>query len=183
MGKPAIFHPPHGISSSPIELALIDAQPDPQMTRSTLRLSSDGGESMTLHHFLFHAWPDHGVPTTNEDIKALKQLLNTTSELQREEQCETYVNCSAGIGRTGTFIALWSLLKPPMFVDPAFWMKPRSALKPLPSWASGDEVAETVDTLREQRGMMCQTQSQIEFIYWMTGLKPARPWSSGPLEL
>jgi protein tyrosine phosphatase len=98
---------------------------------------------MKLHHFLFHAWPDHGVPTTNEDIKALKQLLNTTSKLQKEE--------------------------------PAFRVRPRSALKPLPSWASGDEVAETVDTLREQRGMMCQTQSQIEFIYWMTGLKPARP--------
>lgn len=131
---------------------------------------------MTVHHFLFHAWPDHGVPTTTEDIQALKQLLDTTARLQREEMCEVYVNCSAGIGRTGTFIALWSLLNEPMrFVDPGPRTKPTSALKPFPDWAANDKVAKTVDLLREQRGSMCQTNSQIELVYRMTGLSPAQP--------
>ena len=131
---------------------------------------------MTIHHFLFHAWPDHGVPTTSEDIEALRQLLQTTSKLQKEEMCEVYVNCSAGIGRTGTFIALWSLLNEPMkSTNAERRAKPTSGLKPFPAWAAEDAVAKTVDLLREQRGMMCQTQSQIELIYRMTGRSPARP--------
>jgi hypothetical protein len=121
---------------------------------------------MTVHHFLFHAWPDHGVPEAEEDVTALKNLLETTSKLQQTEQCEVYVNCSAGIGRTGTFIALWSLLASPMrFAKPIGKGEPPSGIKPFPAWAK-------------------ETTGQIDFIYRLTGTTPAQPWSmSGKLRM
>ena len=163
-------------SSSPITLALLDANVNPHLTQSKLKLTDDQNGCMTVHHFLFHAWPDHGVPEAEEDVTALKNLLETSSKLQQTEQCEVYVNCSAGIGRTGTFIALWSLLASPMrFAKPIGKGEPPSGIKPFPAWAKDDKVAKTIDMLREQRGMMCQTTGQIDFIYRLTGTTPAQP--------
>jgi protein-tyrosine phosphatase len=155
---------------------LLDATVNPHLTHSKLKLTDSQDGSMIVHHFLFHAWPDHGVPETEEDVNALKNLLETSSKLQQTEQCEVYVNCSAGIGRTGTFIALWSLLASPMrFTKPIGKVEPASGIKPFPAWAADDKVAKTIDMLREQRGMMCQTTGQIDFIYRLTGTTPAQP--------
>jgi protein tyrosine phosphatase len=159
--------------TTPITLALLNSTASSHLTHSKLKLSGSEDHSMTVHHFLFHAWPDQGVPGW-KDKEALRDLLTTVSQLQRERECEVYVNCSAGIGRTGTFIALMSLLEPPMrFPWPVATFKPSSALKPFPGWAKNDEVAMTIDTLREQRGMMVQTEGQIAFIYEFSGRKPA----------
>ena len=58
----------------------------------------------TIYHIHYTGWPDMGVPSIS-DIYA---LLKVYSCLQNnlDQQSKTFVHCSAGVGRTGTFIIL-----------------------------------------------------------------------------
>jgi len=69
-----------------------------------LRISK-GDEDRLVRHYWFTDWPDHGVP------KSATNVINMLLEVQRfcKESLTTgppVVHCSAGIGRTGTFIAI-----------------------------------------------------------------------------
>ena len=68
---------------------------------------------------------------------------------------------SAGVGRTGTFIALASLLAPK---SGAFEIE---NTKPWPDKLASDKVARTVDQLREWRAGLVQTPEQLFLIYHM----------------
>ena len=85
-------------------------------------------------------------------------------ERVRSDVAET-TGSSAGVGRTGTFIALSSLLISPG-AAPLTSALP-SPLGPLPKEHHDDHVAQTVDSLREWRGMMVQTSEQLALIYEM----------------
>ncbi|KAH9826910.1 Y phosphatase-domain-containing protein [Teratosphaeria destructans] len=63
------------------------------------------------------------------------------------------IHCSAGVGRSGTFIALDYLLS----------LLHAGDLDHIP--ADRDPVAETVDRLRQQRMMMVQGEGQFYFVY------------------
>ena len=58
----------------------------------------------TVYQFAFLKWPDHGVP------KSVYSLLDFhTAIAQKRQECGSgpaIVHCSAGVGRTGTFIVL-----------------------------------------------------------------------------
>jgi len=79
---------------------------------------------------------------------------------------------SAGVGRTGTFIALSSLLLPPMVQgSDTLAGLPVSPLGPLPSSVEDDEIARTVDQFREWRGMLVQGPDQLRLIYEVVGVQ------------
>ncbi|XP_060078170.1 receptor-type tyrosine-protein phosphatase mu-like [Ylistrum balloti] len=63
-------------------------------------------EERQVHQFHFTTWPDHGTPDTLELVLFHRRV--TLYEAQLPGQM--VVHCSAGIGRTGTFIALDALL-------------------------------------------------------------------------
>ncbi|KAG8630620.1 hypothetical protein KVT40_002239 [Elsinoe batatas] len=145
--------------------------------RSRVRTKDGTGDEAwsekEVYHLLFGAWPDFFVPE-GDDRKALVELVALSRRLNKDapapvsssfspslnglrgEQAEMnprVVHCSAGVGRSGTFIALDHLLT----------LLDKGELDEVE--AVRDPIAETVDRLRQQRMMMVQGESQFGFLY------------------
>ncbi|XP_011704947.1 PREDICTED: tyrosine-protein phosphatase corkscrew-like, partial [Wasmannia auropunctata] len=77
-------------------------------------------ESRRIYHYHFQAWPDHGVPSDPgcvlnflHDVNARQELIAASlAPKDQDEPCigPILVHCSAGIGRTGTFIVIDMIL-------------------------------------------------------------------------
>lgn len=111
-----------------------------------------GNESKVVWHFLFAGWADYSKPE-GEERDALLQLLQRTAEKSSLEN-PRIVHCSAGVGRTGTFIALDHLLRE---LDSGELLDPK--------YFNEDPIYDTVNQLREQRMMMVYNEMQLQFIY------------------
>lgn len=145
------------------------------------------GEPVIFKHMLFSSWPDHSVPEP-EDRVALLRFAHLVDQANRDLSSQPaevrdrldpdppiIVGCSAGIGRTGTFIALSSLLRAYRFLPPSCSLlhEPNeelpplepSPLGPLPEEVAEDQVAQEIDALREQRPGMVQRPDQVQLIY------------------
>ena len=102
---------------------------------------SIGSKSKIVWHFLFAGWADYSKPE-GSDRQALLELIKLSASKSSLEN-PRIVHCSAGVGRTGTFIALDHLLCELEsghlldVTDPEI-----------------DPVFETVNQMREQRMMM-----------------------------
>jgi protein-tyrosine phosphatase len=126
-----------------------------------------------IYHLLFVGWPDFSVPE-GENRNAMLNLIKKSVTLNSPSAVPTssrfsldtppappatntpsprIVHCSAGVGRSGTFIALDFLLahlecgnldSVPDDVDPIF---------------------DTVNAMRKQRMMMVQIEAQYRFLY------------------
>ncbi|KAF9654100.1 hypothetical protein BDM02DRAFT_7663 [Thelephora ganbajun] len=135
------------------------------------------GQPVLFNHLLYTAWPDHGVPEPSDH----QALINFIAQVEKTNRIQTsptddpdppvMVNCSAGIGRTGAFITLSSLLRSYSRLPPAQNTAqlqpplPQSPLGPLPPEMSEDLIVQEVDCCREQRPGMVQTDVQVVFIY------------------
>jgi len=98
------------------------------------------------------------------------RLVDSTNRLEGSEDPDPpiIVGCSAGIGRTGTFITGSSLLRAQGFLPKAAFPSTLTLpypLGPLPSAFDEDLVGQEVDSLREQRPGMVQQNSQLELVY------------------
>ena len=62
-------------------------------------------------HFQYTGWPDFDAPTNTESIIALVGELRKKVTYLRKKECKVLVHCSAGVGRTGTFIALYQIME------------------------------------------------------------------------
>ncbi|NXA29562.1 PTPRK phosphatase, partial [Ibidorhyncha struthersii] len=97
-----------------------------------------------VEQFHYQLWPDHGVPRNPAQLLCLVEVVNKRG--LEASAGPVLVHCSAGIGRTGTFIALDFLLKM--------------------GKAEGKvDVFHCVQRLREQRVSMVQTKEQYIFLY------------------
>jgi len=54
-------------------------------------------------------WPDHGVPSESTPLRKLVKHVEELRELNSEGPI--CVHCSAGIGRSGTFIAVHLIMQ------------------------------------------------------------------------
>jgi len=130
------------------------------LTVRTIEIHSQGRDgkpaTSTVHHFHFHAWPDHGTP---EHSIAIRMLCDA---LPADRRAPIVVHCSAGIGRTGTFIAV-------DIVRLRLRKLQEAADKGATVGASEVQAAlaipELVHQLRQQRMGMVQTPEQYHFIY------------------
>lgn len=84
----------------------------PEWTIREFRICSE--EQLDVHrvirHFHYTVWPDHGVPETTQ---SLIQFVRTVRDFVNRSPGSgpTVVHCSAGVGRTGTFVALDRILQ------------------------------------------------------------------------
>ena len=103
-----------------------------------------------IFHYHFHAWPDHGVPSDPGCVLNFLHDVNLKQEsLEPKPNGPTIVHCSAGIGRTGTFIVI------DMIID---------QIKRL-GFESEVDIQRTVQMVRSQRSGMVQTEAQYRFVY------------------
>ncbi|XP_048031318.1 receptor-type tyrosine-protein phosphatase H-like isoform X2 [Megalobrama amblycephala] len=120
-------------------------------------------ETRTVKHFHFTAWPDHGVPSGTEELIQFRGLVRQHIESSFSAG-PTVVHCSAGVGRTGTLIALDVLLQQ---------LDREKAVG----------IAAFVQQMRFCRPLMVQTESQYVFLHQciMDSLQPKGVAKSEPL--
>ena len=139
-------------------LTLVSLTED-EKTRSEIReleLKVKDGEPRKIWHFLFAGWPDFLIPE-DEDRAALIELVRLSAEKNEDNESPRIVHCSAGVGRSGTFIALDHLLGE--LEEGTLDEVDSSSDEPR------DPIAELVDELRTQRMMMVQAEPQFTFLY------------------
>jgi receptor-type tyrosine-protein phosphatase gamma len=110
-------------------------------------------EKRVISHINWTGWPDHGIPPEDEFSNILF-LLNTIHEERKTKKAPIVVHCSAGIGRTGTLLALFNV---DLILKEAIAKHDSSPIK--------ISVFGIVRRLREQRWGMVQTKDQYQFIY------------------
>ena len=102
------------------------------------------GEKRELKQFAYTSWPDHGVPLTTQELLGFRNAVRSSVT---KPAVPILIHCSAGVGRTGTYIAIDRL------VTQALDM--------------GDELSidKIVHDMRMQRNFMVQTEVQYMFVY------------------
>ncbi|NXK84836.1 PTPRV phosphatase, partial [Amazona guildingii] len=98
-----------------------------------------------VSHLHYTAWPDHGIPESTTSIMTFRELVREHIQSTKDAG-PTLVHCSAGVGRTGTFIALDRLLQQ---------MKQEKVV----------DTFGVVYALRMNRYLMIQTLSQYIFLH------------------
>ena len=126
-----------------------------------------GNVSHKVTHFQFIGWPDFGVPSSAEKLldilSQVRAFQNLTIERNGPQEPSIHstsaadsgvsshksplvVHCSAGIGRTGTFITI------------------DVSLRELDATGTVD-IQNTVQRIRRQRAFAVQTEEQYAFCY------------------
>ena len=148
--------------------------------------SATDEEERVVWHFLYKKWPDFGVPSIS-DLESFFTLMRLSREKNAGPHNPRIVHCSAGVGRSGTFIALEHLIREldagvlehydERASAPTRSSTERSAGGEDESGAETsspattvveegeDLIFSTVNELREQRRNMVQAEGQYIFIY------------------
>ncbi|CUA75027.1 protein-tyrosine phosphatase [Rhizoctonia solani] len=151
-----------------------------------------------VRHLAFDSWADHGVPNSPSTAYQLALLADRCNRMPHTPESgqpvdpappPILVHCSAGVGRTGTFIAMSSLLRSFGILPPAArpswdtYTPESSAVTPqgkqLPE---DDQVVQEVNALREQRTLMVQMPDQMEFIYGILAAALSGKFEGSPPE-
>ena len=126
----------------------------------------------TIVQLHYEGWPDYGVPETADDlvnmVKDVREIIQ--GDQTRKARYNILAHCSAGVGRTGTFIALYKLMEtiedtlidydPPgdEYHDSATaWVQPATK--------NSLDIFSTVLALRCRRTEMVQSFAQYKYIY------------------
>ncbi|KAK4298161.1 hypothetical protein Pmani_029475 [Petrolisthes manimaculis] len=106
-------------------------------------LVKKGKKPRDVYQYHFVAWPDMGCPSSPDHLLS---FLNQVKKAQPPAGHPIVVHCSAGVGRTGTFIGLYNLMD---------------------QMEQGDtvDIFNTVLRMRCHRPHMVQTLDQYAFIY------------------
>lgn len=127
-----------------ISAEMLSETESPEWTIRKFRLGY-ADESLDVLHLNYTSWPDHGVPTVNA-IESILQFVHIVRQQANRTKDPIIVHCSAGVGRTGTFIALDRLMqhiREHEFVD----------------------ILGMVSEMRSHRLSMVQTEEQYVFIH------------------
>ncbi|XP_067006544.2 tyrosine-protein phosphatase non-receptor type 11 isoform X2 [Anabrus simplex] len=127
---------------------LVESSTADYTLREFLVMKEGFEEERKVYHYHFQAWPDHGVPS---DPGCVLNFLHDVNARQESipGAGPILVHCSAGIGRTGTFIVI------DMILDQI----KRQGLD------CEIDIQRTIQMVRSQRSGMVQTEAQYKFVY------------------
>lgn len=106
---------------------------------------NEGSDAYMFTQFHFLSWPDKSVPTTAWSLVNFWRAVNKHNNL-KHSIAPVVIHCSAGVGRTGTYIALDNLYNQ---------AKKEGCIRPV----------QMVETLRRQRVNMVQTKEQYVYMH------------------
>jgi tyrosine-protein phosphatase non-receptor type 9 len=150
-GGPAAAQAPQGGKA-----AAAAAGPAQASVGSAAPSSSTQLQQLWINHYEYAGWPDYGVPPTTASVLALCHALDGC----RRAGCKIVVHCSAGVGRTGTFLAIDILLQ--RLHSLSLQLHGSVGLQDV---IAAMNVPELVVNLRQQRRCMVQTWEQYSFIW------------------
>jgi len=133
-----------------LRVSIISSSTHSHYVYRTMRLTDKNtGDSREILHFHYTTWPDFGVPQSPEAFYKFLIVVRASGCLDSEVG-PAVVHCSAGIGRSGTFCLVDSLL-----------MMLAMGL------CTGDQgkVLEVLLDMRKARMGLIQTQDQLRFSY------------------
>ncbi|XP_028418440.1 receptor-type tyrosine-protein phosphatase S-like [Dendronephthya gigantea] len=130
-----------------IEVTLLKTEEFSHYVMRTLQIKRDD-EEREVRHFHFLSWPDHGVPKYPTQLLAFRRLFRT---YHLEDSGPCVVHCSAGVGRTGVFLAIDTILE-----------------KFEKDMIDFIDVYGQVYAMRKQRMMMVQTLTAVADSYVMS---------------
>jgi protein tyrosine phosphatase len=65
-----------------------------------------GAESHAVTQICYLSWPDHGVPLTTGEFLRFRDFVSSVQRASQFPSSPIAIHCSAGVGRTGTYIAI-----------------------------------------------------------------------------
>ncbi|XP_013364699.1 PREDICTED: receptor-type tyrosine-protein phosphatase H isoform X3 [Chinchilla lanigera] len=129
-----------------LQVTLVDEEvTENWAVRDLQLLHMEEQKTLPVRQFHYLSWPDHGVPPSPDPLLAFWKTLRPWLD-QTEEGGPPIVHCSAGVGRTGTLIALIVLLQQ---------LEQEGLLGPFGF----------VRKMRQSRPLMVQTEAQYVFLH------------------
>ena len=125
------------------------------LIKRKLKFNNNKNNNLIVTQYQFISWPDHHVPIEDENTyKIIEILMNNIYDnfFENNFNIPILIHCSAGVGRTGTFIALCNIIR---------------CLKKLKEIGEKPilNVFNVVRKLREERYSMVTDKQQYKFIY------------------
>lgn len=120
----------------------LECQTLPDFSIRTFRISKDD-KTTVVKQFHYTTWPDHGVPRFGNSLLLFRQKIRLHDNL---DHGPPIIHCSAGVGRTGTYIA----------IDVNLEQAKNEGIV---------DVHNFVQLMRTQRVNMVQTLEQYLFVY------------------
>ncbi|XP_052791694.1 receptor-type tyrosine-protein phosphatase epsilon-like [Mya arenaria] len=126
-----------------IDISYIDTREFQDYNVRTWEVVKTGSKPRRIRQFHFKTWPDKDVPDSAWCLVDFWKAVDTNSATN---ESPIVVHCSAGVGRTGTFIALDNLI---------YQAKAEKCVR----------LLQMVQTLRRQRVNMVQTKEQYVYLH------------------
>lgn len=148
--KCAEYWPEDSVTHEDIEITVVSVTQEDDYSLRVFTLKYEG-EERSLRQYWYTSWPDQKTPDKAPPLLELVQEVERAREEAPPSSGPTIVHCSAGIGRTGCFIATSILCKQ---------LRTEGVV----------DILRATCQLRLDRGGMIQTCEQYQFVHHVLSL-------------